>query len=349
LRLEVTAEPATRSGIICAGAWCVDRNTVIDHWPAEETVAKILSVSRQGGCSSHNMATALKRLGAPFPVEAIGLIGDDDEGRLLAQMCDDLGIDRQQLELRAGAATSVSHVMIAQGTGKRSFFYSAGTHAVQTPDSFDFSKTRARIVHLGMPGIHEIIDAPWQGEVSGWVTILKAAQAHGLKTNIELVSIGAARIRQLAEPLLPYLDTLIINDLEAGAVVGLDTVLDGATDIGACRQAASLLLERSRLWLVAIHFPAGGIVMTRDGRVFERPSVRVPPSVVRSSNGAGDAFAAGMLYGIHEAWPLERGLELAHATAAASLRSDSTTSAIPPWPDCLQLAKEWGWREGLAL
>jgi len=333
-----------RSGVVCAGAWCVDYNMIVNHWPPEETVARVLSQSRQGGCSSHNMATALRRLGARFPVDAIGLVGDDDDGRLLAESCDELGIDRRQLVLRHGQSTAVTYAMISKLTGKRTFFYRAGTHAIQTPDDFDFSRTTARFAHIGMPGVHDILDAPWKGEVSGWVPILKAARAQGLKTNVELVSIAPERIRALVEPLLPHLDMLIVNDLEAGAVAGIETVRDGATDVPACRSAAARLLENSSLWLVAIHFPGGGIVRTRDGRAIEHPSVNVPQSAVISSNGAGDSFAAGLLYGIHEDWSLDRSIRLAHASAAASLRSAETTGAVVAWQECLRLADGWGWR-----
>lgn len=339
------ASAQSRSGVVCAGAWCIDRNITVDHWPAEETVARMLSETPQGGCPGHNMATALKKLGAPFPIEAIGLIGDDENGRMLTAICDEHGIDRAQLEVRPGIRTSVTLAMIAKGTGKRSFFYRPGAHAVQTPDGFDFARTKGRIAHLGLPGLHDILDAPWKGDPSGWVTILKAAQAEGLQTNVELVSIAPELIRAHAEPMLPYLDTFIVNDLEAGAVAGLETVRDGKTDVAACRDAAARILERSRIWLVAIHYPTGGIVLTRDGRVFERPAVRVPQAVIKSSNGAGDAFAAGVLYGIHEDWPLERALQLAHASAASSLRADSTTGSIVPWQECLALAAAWGWRE----
>ncbi len=333
--------------MVCAGAWCVDRNTVIDHWPDEETVVKILSMERQGGCSSHNMATALRRLGAAFPIEAIGLIGDDEDGRLLAGICDAHQIDRRKLVLRPGASTPATNVMISRATGKRTFFYAAGTHDQQTPDDFDFAGTGARLLHLGMPGVHLLLDGAWQGEASGWLPILRKAKAAGLKTNVELVSIEPARLRAIVAPILPYLDTLIVNDLEAGAVAGLETVRAGATDVAACREAGAQLLQRSHLELIAIHFPHGGIVMTRDGQRFESPSVRVPPAEVKSSNGAGDAFAAGILYGLHEAWPLDRALKLAHACAATSLRADSTTGAIAPWQDCLDLADRWGWRQAL--
>ena len=338
------AKPGERSGVICAGAWCVDHNTLIDHWPAEETVATVISSKPQGGCPGHNMATALRRLGAAFPIEAIGLIGDDADGRQLLEICDEHRIDRRQLEVRAGVSTASTRVMIAKPTGKRTFFYDPGAHAVQTPDGFDFATTRARMVHLGLPGLHDILDAPWQGDPSGWVTILKAAKARGLQTNVELVSIEPGRICAHATPMLPYLDTFIVNDLEAGAVAGTDTVRDGVTDIAACRLAAARILERSALWLVAIHFPGGAIVQTRDGHSLDHPSVDVPNNVVVSTNGAGDSFAAGLLFGIHESWPLERAVKLAHASAAASLRSVETTGSVVHWQECLALADNWGWR-----
>jgi sugar/nucleoside kinase (ribokinase family) len=51
-----------------------------------------------------------------------------------------------------------------------------------------------------------------------------------------------------------------------------------------------------------------------------------------------------MLYGLHEGWSLREALTLAHATAAASLRSLSTTGAVESWRGCLALAQKWGWR-----
>ncbi|MDE2445368.1 MAG: carbohydrate kinase family protein [Alphaproteobacteria bacterium] len=335
----------TRSGILCGGAWCVDRNISINHWPPEETVATMLSERRHGGCPGFNMSTALKRLGAEFPVSAIGLIGDDADGKLITDAIDDIGIERHALKIRPETSTSFTLVMNAADTGRRTFFYSPGAHAVQTPDDFDFSNSTARIVHLGMPGIHKVLDAPWQSEVSGWVTVLKKAKAAGLKPNIELVSIEPEKIRAITLPLLAHLDTLIINDYEAGAITEIQTVRDGIADAKACRRAAENLMEHSNLALVAIHFPMGGIVMSRDGDVATHPSVNVPKSAVVGSNGAGDSFAAGILYGHHEGWPILKALKLAHAAAAASLRHESTTSAVIPWQECINLADNWGWRE----
>ena len=125
------------------------------------------------------MSVGLKKLGAPFPISALGLIGDDEAGQSLIKICDQMQIDRSALEVRSGVSTSVTLVMNASDTGKRTFFHSAGAHALQTPDDFDFTHSTARIVHLGLPGLHEKLDRPWADEASGWVAILKKARAAG--------------------------------------------------------------------------------------------------------------------------------------------------------------------------
>jgi sugar/nucleoside kinase (ribokinase family) len=81
-----------------------------------------------------------------------------------------------------------------------------------------------------------------------------------------------------------------------------------------------------------------------DGTATFRSAVRVPADAIVAANGAGDAFAAGLLYGLHEGWPIDRGLGLAHAAAAASLRGMSTTDTVESWQRCLMLADDWGWR-----
>jgi sugar/nucleoside kinase (ribokinase family) len=45
-------------------------------------------------------------------------------------------------------------------------------------------------------------------------------------------------------------------------------------------------------------------------------------------NGAGDAFAAGFLYGLHERWDLDDAIWLGYAAAACSLRVVGATSGI---------------------
>lgn len=334
-----------RRGIICGGSWCVDRNKLIDHWPEQENIAVILSEERQGGGNGANGCVDLKRLGVPFPVEAIGLVSDDEDGRLLIGLCEANGIEASLMTITGDAPTAFTEVMTDQKTGKRTFFYRSGCHDLLSPDHFDLSRTNAAILHLGMPGTQVTMDEPWGSDPSGWVTVARKARAAGLKTNIELCPIPAERIAALGRPILPYLDYVVINDAEAGALAGLTTVVDGATDITACEQSALTILETSSAELAVVHFPLGAIAAERGGTIMRKPSVRVPRDAIKGSNGAGDAFACGMLLGIHEKWPLADSLALANAAAATSLRAVTTTGAVENWKDCLALADQWGWRE----
>jgi sugar/nucleoside kinase (ribokinase family) len=192
------------------------------------------------------------------------------------------------------------------------------------------------------------MDQPWGEDANGWVTVLKKARTAGLETNLELVSVEPERIAALARPCLPYLDLLIVNDTEVGAIAGEATSAEGRTDVEACVRAARHVMAQGAMRLVVVHFPMGAVALTRDGELVRHPSVRVPQAEVASTNGAGDAFAAGMLYGHLAGWRLMEALALAHATAAASLRAFSTTGSVESWQACLALAEQWGWRDGPA-
>lgn len=334
-----------RSGILCGLAWCVDRNITIPTWPEEETVSTVLSEVHQGGCPSFNMSTALQRLGAPFPVSVAGVLGQDADGQFLRKSCVDLGIDCSQVELRDGLTTSYVVVVTAKDTGKRTFFSTPGSNAAETPDDIDFTTCNAKIAHLGLPGFHEKLDKPWNGDASGWITILKRARAAGVKTNLEMASFEPAVMKSIVAPMLPYLDSLIVNDFEAAALTGLKTVENGKTNVGECRAALQgLMTAHTNLEFAVVHFPLGAIAVMRKGEVIEQSSVNVPKSEIVGSNGAGDCFAAGVLLGQHESWDMKQGLKLGHAAAATSLRSAGTTTTVLPWKECLSLADQWGWR-----
>lgn len=334
--------PATRSGILCGGTCTVDRNKQIDRWPAEESVAEILEEARCGGGPALNVSLALRGLSARLPIGVIGLLGDDEDGRYVRATMDDHDIDATQLNADDRASTSFTEVMAVVGTGRRTFFHRPGVNALLSPDHFDPARARSRLFHVGYPGIHEVMDGPWGDDPSGWVTVLKKARAAGLGTSIDLVSVEPGRIATVGRPCLPYLDHLIVNDIEIGGLADIETVRGGVTDVDACRTAAAAVLGHGSMETVIVHFPIGAVAVTRGGLQISEPSVLVPPAEVVASNGAGDAFAAGVLFAIHENWALADALRLGHAAAAASLRSLSTVGGVVDHRSCLALAERWG-------
>ncbi|GLR49535.1 carbohydrate kinase family protein [Shinella yambaruensis] len=330
-----------RRGFITGGTWCLDRNRKIDAWPREDSVGIAWGLEERGGGSACNLAIDVKRLDPTMPVETIGLVGDDDAGRKLIAEADRAGLDCRQMHVSREAPTHTTEAFISQESGQRTHISDLGAGALLTPDHFDFSGTTARVLHLGLPGIHPRMDAPWGTDANGWVSVLRAARAAGLETNLELCTVTPERLRALILPGLPHLDTLIVNDSEIGALAGIATMDGGRANADACAAASATVLERGAMRLVTVHFPEGAITVTRTGERIFVPSASVPPDAIVGPNGAGDAFAAGFLYGLHENWPLADSLWLGHAAAACSLRSAGTTDGVVSWRQCLDTARTW--------
>jgi sugar/nucleoside kinase (ribokinase family) len=333
-----------RRGVLTAGTWCVDLNKSIPAWPAEDTMTTITLVDRQGGGSGCNMAIDLKRLDPALPVETMGLIGDDGEGHFLLAECDRYGIERSGLMMAPGGATPFSDCFNALASGRRTHFFAPGVAAEMSPEDFDFSRSQARLLHLGLPGAHATMDAPWREDSTGWATALRRARAAGLKTNLEMVSTGQGEVARFGRSCLPHLDLLIVNDYEIGCVADLETREGGRACGPLVARALKRALDMGPLEFAVAHFPEGAIAATRDGAIVAVGSVAMPASDIVGVNGAGDAFAAGVVYGWHEGWALEKALRLGHASAAASMRAVSTTLGVAKVAEALALAERYGFR-----
>lgn len=330
-----------RHGFIAAGCWTIDRIKLIDRWPAEEELALIGEVDRQGGGSAHNVGIDLRKLDSSLPVATIGLLGNDADGDFLFAQATHHGLDTTQLHRTSESATSYTDVMSVMDTGKRTFFHHQGCNDLLNPAHFDFSQSSARILHLGLLGIQKQMDAPAGELANGWCKVLRDAREQGLATSIEMVSIDPARNREIVQPCLEHLDYLIVNDHEIGSIANLDTVCDGQTHVAACEEAAARTLAMGRMQLVAVHYPEGAFCLTRSGEHYSAPSLTVPSAQIVSSVGAGDAFVAGFLYAIHQLWPVADALKLGHCVAAVSLRAATTVGAVESVARCKAIVEGW--------
>ena len=335
------------TGILCAGTIVVDVAKVIDAYPRLEHLAMIETVSLSTGGPGLNMAVDLARLGAPFPVGVLGAVGDDPHGAYVLAECARLGVDATGVVTVPGAVTSFTDAMVERAGGRRTFFHHRGANDLFDPGGADLTAHGARFLHVGAPGIHARLDAARPGGGTGWTELLRRARAAGLHTNLELVDTPADRLAELVLPCLPLLDSIVINELEAGALTGLSAPVpgpDGPADWPALAEMARRLVAEGVSTLAVVHFPAGCVAAAPGGHVWRQGSVRLPPDRVRSTTGAGDAFAAGVLYGLHDGWPVERCLRLGVAAAAACVCGANTSDGVRPAAECLAAARRTGHR-----
>ncbi len=333
-----------QNGFVTGGTWCVDYNITVPSWPREESATRIQSTLRRGGGSACNFAVDMRILAPDVPVATISLRGADADGDFLADVCREHGIDAHRFHVDPGLTTHRTMAFTARDNGKRTHVFEAESSDHLTPDHFDFTGLAPGLFHLGLPGTHKILDAPWDGDPNGWVTVLKKARAAGFQTNMEVMTISPEAIRQTVTPCLEHLDYLVVNDYEIGALSKVDTLSeDGRTRIKAVIEAARLVLVQGRMKLVVVHFPEGAVAIRDTGELTTQPSVNVRPDTIVGTNGAGDAFAAGFFCGLHKELSLAASLRLAHASATASLRSVDTYGAMVTMQECLKLAEKSGW------
>src|SRR5215471_6985378 len=337
-----------RRGLIAGGNWIIDQVKLIDVYPQPEQLGNIRSQSQGTGGAPFNVSIDLARSGTPFPLFAAGLVGDDSLGELILAECKRYKIDTRHLNTTTKAPTSYTDVMTEQGHGRRTFFHARGANALWNGADLDFEKTRARIFHLGYLLLLDALDEPDGRFGTKAARLLASAQAAGIKTSVDVVSEDSQRFPKIVNPSLKYVDYCILNEIEAGKTKGFRIRQEGGRlDTVALRHAAGALLQQGVKELVVIHFPEVAFARTRRGEDVWQSSLKLPPDYIAGTAGAGDAFCAGVLLGLHEGWDLPRSLLTGVCIAAASLSDPTCTAGVKSLNHSLGLAKRFGLRPAL--
>ncbi|MBQ2784887.1 MAG: carbohydrate kinase family protein [Oscillospiraceae bacterium] len=302
-----------KTGIIVAGTVIVDKINEISAYPKSGELTQIRSIQKAiGGCVP-NVALDLKKISPDLPICAVGTIGDDEEGTFVTDTLQQGCVDTAGLTVMQGEKTSFTEVMSVPG-GQRTFFTYAGASAKFGSEHVDFVKNCPKILHLGYFLLLERVD---NGE---GLKILQAAKAHGVETSIDLVSENSDRYALVA-PCLPYTDYLIINELEAGKLTGIEPCKDNL------EQLARKLKDMGVQKKVIIHMPDCAVCLSDEGCTCVA-SYQLPDGYIQGTTGAGDAFCAGALIGIYHGWTDREILEFASASAVMALGSPDATSGL---------------------
>jgi sugar/nucleoside kinase (ribokinase family) len=318
-----------RSGIICAGNWIVDLVHDIDRWPDESTLTRIGAQTRGIGGGAANVISALARLDTGLPLWPMGAVGDDDYGAFILDECRALGLPTAGLKPKAGVATAHTHVMSVSGES-RTFFYQGGANDALSADDFPpgtFADSNARLFYVGYLTLLGELDAFADG-TTGAAQVLARAQAAGMVTCVDLVSMPHPDFRTIVAAAAPHVDYLIVNEIEAGFATGME-----GTDAPALARMAEALLSLGVAKAVVVHCVERVIWADADGSVLAVEVTPFAPNEIASNLGAGDAFCAGLLFGLHEGWPADKAIDLAVQVAATSLKGHTATEAIPPLKD----------------
>lgn len=334
----------TRTGILAGGNFIIDHVKLIDRYPEQDMLALISRETSSNGGGPYNVLKDLAAMQVGYPLEAVGLVGSDANGDWILHDCESAGIDITQLHQCDTAPTSYTDAMTVTDTGRRTFFHQPGANAVLGRSHFDFSRTRAKIFHLGYLMLLTEMDRLLDNGRTVASEVLETAQQAGLITSVDLVSAEDPNFRRITAAALPFTDILILNEIEAGNATGI-SMKAKPIPLDEAYRAARILLGLGVKREVVIHFEEGAILVDHHGLCHHQPSLRLPDGFIAGATGAGDAFAAGYLHGTHESWPIAERLRLATCAAAMSLTHPTPSQGLRPVPECLRLIKTLGFRE----
>ena len=301
-----------KSGMAVAGSILVDSINEISAYPKAGELTKIKSVQKSVGGCVPNVAIDLKRICPDLTVKAVGKIGADENGEYIKYVLSKNGVDIFNVSVGADK-TSFTEVMSVTG-GQRTFFTYAGASADFGANDVPMSALNVKMLHLGYFLLLDKIDNG-DGEL-----LLKKAKEQGIKTSIDLVSENSDRYKSVI-PCLKYVDNLIVNEVEAGALTGMESKRENLIKIAQTLKGYGVA-ER-----VIIHTPELGICVSKN--VVECvPAYNLPENFIVGTTGAGDAFCAGALLGIYQDKTDKEILEFASAAAVAALSKVDATSGL---------------------
>ena len=328
-----------KQGIIAAGNWIVDHIKSIDVYPKEDSLANITNEFFNNGGSPYNILKDLSKMGAEFPLKGIGLVGNDTDGNWIINDCKQHNIDTNNLAI-VNSPTSYTDVMVVESTGRRTFFHQRGANRFLDIEHFNFSKSKEKMFHLGYLLLLDKLDEIDSKGVTNAAKVLKMAQNFGLKTSIDIVSENSARFHKIILPSLPNVNYLFINEFEAQKTTEIKLNGD-LPEFNLLSKAAKKLISMGVNDWVFIHFPFGVYACNKTGKEIFQGSVKLPNKEIRSVVGAGDALAAGILWGLHEDWSIEDTLKLGVCSAASSIQDFGCSDGIVHYKDCLKLGEKY--------
>jgi sugar/nucleoside kinase (ribokinase family) len=298
--------PDRAPSIACIGVSDWDRLIAISDYPEAGGFAKVLEeVSAPGGPTT-NTAVALSRLGAR--VRLASAVGADERGELVRRSLEAAGVDTRWIAVKPEQVTTLATVIVSRNPLDRTIFVETGAQL-------------ARGDQLDVAGLF-----------SGDLLVLDVADVSLRRFLLDLPShtVPTTRLlgplRYLVEESVPDAfdlalrhDVIVSNEPDLLDVTGTWTLSDATTAIQHRMRGENL---RAAL-------------ITRAGEgcrvVTEAKSLNIPAFSVDviDPTGAGDAFVAGVAWGMAQRWPWPQVGRFANAVGALACCSLGAQASLP--------------------
>jgi ribokinase len=233
------------------------------------------------GGSAANTIYALAKLG--ISTGSSGVVGDDDEGRTLLKDFQKVGVDTSRIKVKPKAKTG-SVLCLSDRRGKRSLYVSPGANNLLTIDDLDLSyMNQAGMLHLSSFADDRQFKILLQ---------LMDRLDPSLKISFSPGAIYAVKGLKALAPILSRTYILFINQDELKQLTGEEVEVGAESCLKQGSHNVAVTLGKGRKLGKAA---AVGYIRGADNEYVIEPQA-IGTEV--DTTGAGDAFAAGFIYGL---------------------------------------------------
>jgi sugar/nucleoside kinase (ribokinase family) len=297
--------------VVCLGILVADVIArPVDALPGSGTLALVDSITLRGGGCALNTSSALARLGVR--AAALGKLGADFFGDFVVGLLAERGVADGGIVRDPAVPTSAS-VALVDSAGERTFLHVKGANAAVHAEELGEAPFAGRALHVAGALVLDALDGEPTAE------LLAEARRRGLHTSLDTVFDGTGRWER-ALPALPHSDLVTPGLEEARAITG---------ESDPARAA-----ERLRELGVGVAAVTGGPEGCWVSGLGHVPGCRVDAV---DGTGAGDAFAAGFLYGRLAGRPLDWCARFANAAGALATTAVGAFEGVGDLPATLRL------------
>ena len=314
---------------------------MIDEYPHQDGLTNVRAIKSNNGGAPYNVLKDLSFLKAPFPLYGAGLVGDDEKGKHIINDINKCDVDISNLQTTKKAPTSYTDVMTVASTGRRTFFHNRGANALFGKDELDLN-INAKIFHMAYLLLLDKMDEIDESGRSIASYVFEEAQKKGFLTSTDVVSEASDRFHKVVPSSLPFINFLFVNEYEATKITGFEIVEGGKINLDRAKEVVERIIDLGVKDYVILHFPEATIACDSNKQKFIYPSVNVPSELIKGYAGAGDAFAAGVLLGLHENRPITECLRFGACAAASSLFDESCSDGVRSMDEVLKLESKFG-------
>jgi ribokinase len=291
--------------VVIVGSLNMDLVTRAPRLPrGGETLAGHSFVTVPGGKGA-NQAVAAARLGAS--VAMIGCVGDDAYGQQLRSALLVEGVDCQGVTAIAGESTGVALIVVDDNSQNAIVIVAGGNGHVSADvvDGFDALLSQAEVIicqlEVPMATVGHVLK---RGHALGKTVILNPAPASG----------------PLPAEWYAWIDYLIPNESEAGALTGLPVDSVGTAD------AAATALLASGVKKVIVTLGEHGALFASNATSQHFPAPKVKPL---DTTAAGDTFVGGFAAALSEGKFEAEAIRFGQIAAAISVTRAGAQPSIP--------------------